>query len=92
VLLRLAARYLVDERRANGAALDPVAHFHLSNGARLERLNWAGDLSEKGLAQSVGIMANYLYDGRKIEANYEAYRGEGRVVTGAPIRALMKKS
>ena len=92
VLLRLAVRYLVEERRQSGAALDPVAHFHLSNGARLDRLNWAGDLSEKGLAQSVGIMANYLYDGRKIEANYEAYRGEGRVVTGPSIRALMKKS
>ena len=46
---------------ASGRALDPVAHFHLSNGARVERLNWLGDLSAKGLQQSAGIMINYLY-------------------------------
>jgi malonyl-CoA decarboxylase len=71
VLLRLAAQYLTEAKRSSGGALDPVAHFHLSNGARLERLNWAADFSEKGLTQSAGIMANYLYDARKIESNHE---------------------
>ena len=90
ILLRLAARYLAVEKREGGGALDPVAHFHLSNGARLERLNWAGDLSEKGLAQSAGIMVNYLYASGKIEANHEAYWGRGRVVVSPGIRGVLK--
>ena len=90
VFLRLAARYLALERRKDGRALDPVAHFHLSNGARVERLNWAADTSSRGLAQSNGIMVNYLYDSRKIEANHEAYRGKGEVVSSPSVRALLK--
>jgi malonyl-CoA decarboxylase len=90
VILRLAARYLVTERRSDGRALDPVAHFHLSNGARVERLNWAADTSLRGLGKSTGIMVNYLYDSRKIEANHEAYRGRGEVATSSSIRGLLK--
>ena len=90
VLMRLAATYLVHERRVEGGAVDAVAHFHLSNGARLHRLNWAGDISDKGLEQSAGIMANYLYDDREIEANHEAYRSRGAVATGGAVRALLK--
>jgi len=60
-LLRLCARYLVTEKNPRGQALDPVAHFHLTNGARMERLNWLADLSPKGIQQSAGIMINYLY-------------------------------
>jgi malonyl-CoA decarboxylase len=89
-LLRLCARYLVHERTARGRALDPVAHFHLSNGARVERLNWLGDVSAKGLQQSAGIMVNYLYRSGDIEANHEAYRGEGRVAASAAIRGLAR--
>jgi malonyl-CoA decarboxylase len=89
-LLRLCARYLVNERTANGRALDPVAHFHLSNGARVERLDWLGDVTEKGLQQSAGIMVNYLYRSADIEANHEAYRGEGRVAASAVIRGLAR--
>jgi malonyl-CoA decarboxylase len=90
VLLRLAARYLTQEKRARGGALDPVAHFHLSNGARVERLNWAADTSGRGSDQSAGIMANYLYDARKIEENHEAYRGAGKVVSSGSVRSLLK--
>jgi malonyl-CoA decarboxylase len=89
-LLRLCARYLTRERARSGRALDPVAHFHLSNGARVERLNWLGDTSEKGLEQSAGIMVNYLYRLAEIEANHEAYRGEGRVVTSTAVRNLAR--
>ena len=89
-LLRLAARYLVRERTRSGRALDPVAHFHLSNGARVERLNWLGDVSPKGLQQSAGMMDNYLYRLGDIEANHEAYRGEGRVVASTQIRNLAR--
>jgi malonyl-CoA decarboxylase len=90
ILMRLAAFYLVRERTAKGGALDAVAHFHLSNGARLHRVNWAGDITEKGLEQSAGIMANYLYDDRHIERNHEAYRSRGTVATSGAVRALLK--
>jgi len=89
-LLRLCARYLVRERAASSRALDPVAHFHLSNGARVERLNWLGDVSAKGLQQSAGIMVNYLYRLGEIEANHEAYRGEGRVAAASALRNLAR--
>jgi malonyl-CoA decarboxylase len=89
-LLRLCARYLTRERARSGRALDPVAHFHLSNGARVERLNWLGDPSEKGLEQSAGIMVNYLYRLADIEANHEAYRAEARVVASNAVRNLAR--
>jgi malonyl-CoA decarboxylase len=89
-LLRLAARYLLNEKTPRGRALDGVAHFHLSNGARLERLNWLGDLSPKGLQQSAGIMINYLYRLSDIEENHEAYTGEGRVMASPAIMRLLK--
>ncbi len=62
VLMRLGARYLAREKRRDTTALDPVAHFHLSNGARIERLNWMADVSRRGLEQSSGMMINYRYD------------------------------
>ena len=89
-LTRLCARYLLYERTPSGRALDPVAHFHLSNGARVERLNWLGDTSPKGLQQSAGIMVNYLYRLSEIEANHEAYRGDGRVAASSAIRNLLR--
>ena len=58
VVMRLAARYLLREKR-RGAALDHVANFHLRNGAAVARLNWRADPSARGLAGSVGIMVNY---------------------------------
>ncbi|MGE5271783.1 MAG: malonyl-CoA decarboxylase [Thiohalocapsa sp.] len=89
-LLRLAARYLLHAHTPGGRALDPVAHFHLSNGARVERLNWLGDLSEKGMQQSLGIMVNYLYRLDHIEANHEAYRDEGLVAASSAVRSLAR--
>ena len=89
-LSRLAAVYLVREKRSNGMALDPVAHFHLSNGARIEQLNWLGDVSAKGVARSCGLMVNYLYRLEDIEANHEAYRGERRVATSSAIRGAAR--
>jgi len=89
-LTRLAARYLVNEKRGKGRAVDPVAHFHLSNGARVERLNWLADTSPKGLAQSCGLMVNYLYKLDAIEANHESYSGAGKVSTSSDIKALLK--
>ena len=87
-LLRLAAAYLLGAKREDGRALDPVAHFHLSNGARVERINWLADTSPKGLAQSAGMMVNYLYRTADIEANHEAYTGDGVVSASSKVRAL----
>jgi malonyl-CoA decarboxylase len=89
-LLRLGARYLLQAHAASGRALDPVAHFHLSNGARVERLDWLGDVSDKGLQQSAGLMVNYLYRLDHIEANHEGYRGEGRVAASSAVRSLAR--
>ena len=68
MLLRCAANYLACETNET-RPLDPVARFHLSNGARIERLNWAGDPSVKGLKQSYGLMVNYLYDLKRLDRN-----------------------
>ncbi|RYY54439.1 MAG: malonyl-CoA decarboxylase, partial [Comamonadaceae bacterium] len=67
-LLAWTARYLGRELK-DGKPIDPVARFHLGNGARVERINWAGDPSAKGLKQSFGLMVNYLYDPKRLEKN-----------------------
>lgn len=88
-LMRLAAHYLSEARR-EGRVVDPVEHFHLTNGARLERLNWLGDNSSKGLRESLGMMVNYLYDLKTIENNHEAYSEHGKVAVSAAVRAHLK--
>jgi malonyl-CoA decarboxylase len=88
-LSRLCARYLIEAKRADGRALDPVAHFHLSNGARIERLNWRADVSNKGVRQSAGLMVNYLYRLADIEANHEAYAADGKVAVSSAVRSLI---
>ncbi len=86
-LLRLCARYLLWE--SNGRrARDPVAHFHLSNGARIERINIGGDTSEKGWKESATLMVNYLYDLARIEAWHEDYAGEGKRNASSSVRRL----
>jgi malonyl-CoA decarboxylase len=89
-LLRLCARYLILEKSGSGRARDAVAHFHLSNGARLERLNWAADLSPKGAQQSAGMMINYLYKLSEIEENHEAYTDGGRIAASTQLRTLVR--
>ena len=87
-LLPLAAAYFLAAKGSGGKPVDPVARFHLGNGARLERLNWLGDTSAKGLREAYGLMVNYLYDLRYIEANHEAYAGEGKVAASSTIKGL----
>ncbi len=87
-LVRLCAHYLA--READGAGpLDPVARFHLGNGASIERINWAGDTSDKGLAQSAGIMVNYAYDLDAIVANHEAFVHDGEIALSSSVRSLL---
>ncbi|MEO1793066.1 MAG: malonyl-CoA decarboxylase [Pseudomonadota bacterium] len=86
----LAARYFMTERRPDGHVIDPVARFHLGNGARLERINVNGDLSVKGLRESHGVMVNYLYEPREIERNHEQFVNDGTVAASKGVRALVK--
>jgi malonyl-CoA decarboxylase len=87
-LTRLCARYLVNEKHKD-RPLDPVARFHLSNGARVERINWRADTTAKGLSQSAGLMVNYLYRLRDIEKNVEAFTGENKVASSPAVRSLI---
>jgi malonyl-CoA decarboxylase len=89
VLMRACADYLLNARRGERAR-DPVAHFHLSNGARIERLNWLGDLSDEGMKRSSGLMVNYLYKLDEVDNNHEAYSGDGKIVANASVTKLMK--
>jgi malonyl-CoA decarboxylase len=88
-LRRLGAHYLLQEK-SNGKARDPVARFHLANGARVERLNWLADTSPKGLQESCGLMVNYAYRLAEIESNHEAYVAEGRIAAAPAVKSLLK--
>ncbi len=85
----LAAYYFLKARRDDGRIIDPVARFHLGNGAKLERINWMGDLSRKGVAESYGLMVNYLYDLAEIERNHEAYANERAVVASTSVKRAL---
>jgi malonyl-CoA decarboxylase len=85
----LAAWYLTREWEA-GHILDPVARFHLGNGARLERINWAADTSPKGAKQSFGLMVNYVYDLDDVESNHEEYVNRHLAVHSAAVEKLAR--
>jgi malonyl-CoA decarboxylase len=88
ILTRLAARYLTDTDE-KGRALDRVAHFHLGNGAIVERLNWLADTSANGFKQSYAMMVNYRYRLSDVVANHEAYAA-GKIVASREVRAQAK--
>lgn len=88
ILTRLVAHYLLNEKNKQNA-LDPVAHFHLTNGARIKRINWLADTSPKGLEQSAGLMVNYFYNLDKIDDNHEDYVTEGRIDASTSVKALL---
>jgi malonyl-CoA decarboxylase len=90
VLEPIAAHYFLKARTSKGRLIDPVARFHLGNGARLERINWLGDLSPKGLRESASIMVNYLYRLEDIEKNHEAYANDDEVVASSAVKRLLK--
>ena len=87
-LMRLCAEYLTQVSR-RGHAYDPVARFHLGNGASIERINWAGDLSARGLRQSAGLMVNFSYAPDQIVGNHEAYVSGGKIAASPKVRALL---
>ncbi len=87
-MLPLGAYYLLNVRRGNGRPVDPVARFHLGNGAQAERLNFLGDRSPKGMRQSYGLMVNYRYRLGEIEKNHEAYAENGHIAATPALRKL----
>ncbi len=89
-LLRAAGWYFLRARSRHGTPIDPVARFHLGNGARLERLDWLADTSPKALGQSFGLMVNYLYDLGDIEKNHEAYAEQRSVVASSAVTRLVR--
>ncbi len=88
VLLRLGARYLAGHGQKRGVS-DPVARFHLGNGARIERVNWMADVSEKGIRESHSLMVNYLYDLAGVEKNHEAFANGRPVSMSDEVAALV---
>ena len=88
-LLRAAAWYYLRARNGRGLPADSVARFHLGNGARLERLDWLADTSDRALRQSHGLMVNYLYDLDYIERNHEAYAQQRAVVASSAVTRLV---
>jgi malonyl-CoA decarboxylase len=90
-LVSLCAHYLLCAKQ-DQEPLDPVARFHLVNGARLERLNWLADTSATGMRQSAGMMVNYVYRLRDVEANHEAYARDRDIVASRRLQLLAKES
>lgn len=89
LLSGMCAGYLLNAKRGMHA-YDRVAHFHLSNGAQVERINWGGNLTEAGMRQSASIMVNYLYKLPQIEKNHEIYSGKGEISASASVRKMAK--
>ncbi|HWE78341.1 MAG TPA: malonyl-CoA decarboxylase family protein, partial [Pseudolabrys sp.] len=89
-LLRAAAWYFLRAKNRRGLPADAVARFHLGNGARLERLDWLGDVSERAIKQAHGLMVNYLYDLDDIEKNHEAYAGNRTVVASGSVQRHLR--
>jgi len=87
-LMRLCAAYLT-RPALPGKRIDPVARFHLGNGARLERINWLGNTEPHAIQESFGIMVNYLYDQDSIENNHEVFVRSGSIVRSSGVDALM---
>jgi malonyl-CoA decarboxylase len=88
-LMRLCALYLT-RQPSPGSRIDPVARFHLCNGARLERINWLGNAAHCAIQESFGIMVNYLYDHESIEDNHEAFVRDGTIVRSPDVDALLE--
>ncbi|MFH6782110.1 MULTISPECIES: malonyl-CoA decarboxylase [Methylobacterium] len=91
-LLPAAAYYFLRAKTPRGKPVDPVARFHLGNGARLERLNFLGDVSPKGLSQGYGLMVNYLYDLAAIEKNHETYANLGTVSASLTVNRELRQN
>ena len=86
LLVPIAAFYLLKAKSDDNLPVDPVTRFHIGNGASLDRINWLGNISPRGLRQSAGIMVNYLYDLKKIEKIHESYVDNGTIAASRNVR------
>ncbi len=89
ILRRITALYFLQAKTLQSLPVDPVARFHLGNGARLEQINSEADPSERGQQNSWGVMVNYLYDLRLIEKNHEAFANDGTVICNAAVSNIL---
>ncbi|MBV9505083.1 MAG: malonyl-CoA decarboxylase [Acidobacteriia bacterium] len=87
----LCAYYLMEAKQGK-EPVDSVARFHLRNGARLERINWLGDISPAGMRRSCGLLVNYVYRLSEVERNHEAYVKEYKIVASRKIESLARES
>jgi malonyl-CoA decarboxylase len=90
-LEKFAAVYFLEQKNDRNEPLDPVARFHLKNGAILERINMLGNPSDKGMERSLGTMVNYVYDLSKVEENHEEYVRNNRIIASAQVKKLLSK-
>lgn len=91
-LKQLVAHYLIDTKTKDGRPLDPVARFHLSNGAQVHAVHAGADTSSNGLDQSHGVMVNYLYDLKRISKNLQGFADDGQVAASGQIKTLAKQA
>jgi malonyl-CoA decarboxylase len=94
LLVSLCAHYLLREKQSEHGGLeplDPVARFHLANGASLERINWLGDTSEQGMRRAAGLMVNYVYWLADLERNHDRYFREHSVAASSQVEKLAKE-
>lgn len=87
-LRSLAAHYLLNVKSDKGGPLDPVARFHLGNGAQVHKLHADADTSDKGIDQSCGVMVNYLYNLGKVARNHERFAVQGKIAASSEVKAL----
>ncbi|MBY8975387.1 malonyl-CoA decarboxylase [Rhodobacteraceae bacterium NNCM2] len=87
----VTAYYLLEAKRPDGLPYDPVARFHLGNGAMVHAVHVGADTSENGIAQSRGVMVNYLYDLKQIPQNHERFANSKQVAASAPLKSMSAK-
>ncbi len=90
-LEKLAASYFLEQKNSDGQPLDPVARFHLKNGAILERINILGNPAEKGMERSLGTMVNYVYDLSRVEENHEEYVKNNQVISSTQVKKALSR-
>ncbi len=90
LLMAASSHYFLAAKNIHGRPVDPVARFHLGNGARLERINWMANTSLRGMKEAHGLMVNYRYDLRDIERNHELLANSGTVVASKSVRSYLR--